>query len=94
MALADPLVAITILFVVLFSVFFVAIYGILNLVELRKRRTLMRMQTVPISSPGVDLSVETLSSQTRSEKFCLKCGTMIPRIADYCPECGSQQIPA
>jgi hypothetical protein len=92
MAIDNPIIAIVLLFIVVFAFFFLMIYGILSVVERRKASASMPRQRVPSSAPSANLTTPRLSSSA-STKFCLKCGTQIPRIADYCPECGTQQIP-
>jgi len=93
MAFDNPIIAIVLLFIVVFALFFVLIYGILNLLERRNaHRSKMPKETVPILAPSLNLSAPQ-NSALSSSKYCLKCGTKIPRIADYCPECGNQQIP-
>ncbi|MFI5421964.1 MAG: zinc-ribbon domain-containing protein [Nitrososphaerales archaeon] len=92
--MADPIVAILLLFVVIFSVFFLVIYGVLTLVERRKQQKSLPEEAEPGEAPRMDLSKQTAFAQAPSTKLCSKCGTRIPRIADYCPECGTQQIPA
>jgi hypothetical protein len=93
MAFDNPILAIVLLFVVVFAFFFILIYGILNLMEHRRaRRKMMPRDAVPIAPSNRSLSREQ-GPVSDFSKFCLKCGTKIPRIAEYCPECGSQQIP-
>jgi zinc ribbon protein len=93
MALDNPIIAIALLFIVVFALFFVLIYGILNVMEHRNaRRNSMPKGTEPIAPPTMSSSQPVAPAS--GSKFCLKCGTKIPRIAEFCPECGSRQIPA
>jgi len=82
---SHPVITLVILFIVFFSIFFLLIYGILRFLENRK-------------SHGEKLSDEVLSSQKEiptyvQSKSCPRCGTAMPGIASYCPECGAAQNP-
>ncbi len=80
---SHPFLTIVILFVVFFTIFFLVIYGILRFAENRK------------SGQG-RINDEELSSRTEIPTFvksknCPTCGTSMPGIASFCPECGAQQ---
>jgi hypothetical protein len=82
---AHPVITILVLFIVFFSIFFVLIYGLLRFLENRKS--------------GDRVSERELRSQTgiptyAQRKACPQCGTSMPGVAMYCPECGAPQIPA
>ena len=79
MASISPAVLV-LLFLILFTILFFIIFGLMQLFQ--------RRRGAPVNSQ-VALSAE--SPQSPSTKFCTKCGTKIPGIADYCPECGNRQ---
>jgi hypothetical protein len=91
MAIDNPIIAILLLFVVIFAFFFLIIYGILNLMERMKIQGSRQSETVPDVSRAADVSPQQ-PLLLNASKFCLKCGTQIPRIAEYCPECGTEQV--
>jgi ribosomal protein S27AE len=81
---AHPIVTVIILFIVFFAIFFLLIYGLLQLLERRK---------VSKTSNMVDHSNRQgeIPTYTKS-KICPRCGTSMPGVASYCPECGAPQI--
>jgi len=80
---AHPVIAVILLFIVFFAIFFLLIYGTLQYFERRKSKT-QRRQSIPAGGIASRLDYKT----------CPKCGTSMPGIASFCPECGSQQIAA
>ena len=80
---AVPIFQDLILFLILFAVFFVLIYAIL---EFRERSGKRGQQTLPVNSLSI-------GSQTGG-KFCYKCGANMPLIAEYCAECGARKLGA
>jgi len=86
MVLAHPFITIVILFVVFFTIFFLLIYGILRYADKRK-------------SGSEKVSDDEINSQKGIPTFpafkrCGKCGTTMPGVASFCPECGAPQIAA
>jgi hypothetical protein len=80
---AHPAITIIILFIVFFTIFFLMIYGILRYLDNRK------------SGEG-RVTEEELSAQKEiptyaKSKTCAVCGTSMPGIASFCPECGAAQ---
>jgi len=83
-----PIVTILILFVLFFSVFFLLIYGGLQSLE-RRKAPKSKIQ----NQKGTPVQTKTQMNDDKS-KSCPKCGSEMPRFADFCPECGTPQIPA
>jgi len=47
----------------------------------------------PASIKTSYVPTETSNQPTSSDaKFCLKCGTKIPKMSEFCPSCGTKQI--
>jgi rubrerythrin len=79
-----PAIAVIILFIVFFAIFFLLIYGILQYAESRRKK---------ISESSLETSSTEIPTFAKF-KTCSYCGTTMPGIASFCPECGSPQIPA
>ena len=93
MPFAHPVIAIIVLFVIFFAIFFVLIFGILQYME-RKRR-LNNSAAAGEEASSISLGQVSQPVALGSDvKFCLSCGSKIPVIADYCPNCGAAQINA
>lgn len=80
-----PVIAVVVLFVVFFAIFFLLIYGILQYAESRKKGR--EVEETEEKNPG---QIPTFVKS----KTCSYCGTTMPGIASFCPECGSPQIAA
>lgn len=79
---AHPIITIAVLFIVFFAIFFLIIYGLLQYLENRKAsRTAIAV--------GRSSEIPTFARY----KTCPNCGTNMPGIAGFCPECGSAQLP-
>ncbi len=88
MAVVEPLIAIAVLFAVLFAIFFLLIYAIMTFLENANKKKAQSKEAITLAVAGTEQPKGGFSS----EKICPRCGTKIPNIADYCPECGAQQI--
>jgi hypothetical protein len=88
MAAVEPLLAIVVLFVVLFAIFFLLIFAIMTFLENANKKKAQSKEAIALAVAAI----EQPKGGLYSEKTCSSCGTKIPNIADYCPECGAQQI--
>jgi hypothetical protein len=79
-----PVITVIILFIVFFVIFFLLIFGILRAAESRKSKTKYGEEEI---EAGPKISANTDS------KSCTQCGTSMPGIASFCPECGAAQKP-
>ena len=85
MAFDDPIVAI--------------LFGVLLIFVLFAALTYFLTKVVKVawgSKPAVSQSGPILSQASGSQvagdlKFCIKCGTKIPKSADFCSACGNKQ---
>jgi heme/copper-type cytochrome/quinol oxidase subunit 2 len=86
-----PVITIIVLFIVFFTVFFLLIYGSLRLVERRKSN---EDEEDEVEEEDVG-TASTKGIPTYAKfKTCQKCGTTMPGVASFCPECGAPQIAA
>jgi predicted RNA-binding Zn-ribbon protein involved in translation (DUF1610 family) len=93
MAFAHPIVAAVLLFIIVFAIFFVLIFGLLQYRERRQTAGPASSYANSTSPPATGTN-ERIPLSAESTKFCISCGANIPTIADYCPNCGSQQLRA
>ena len=80
---AHPIITIAVLFIVFFAIFFLVIYGLLQYFEQRKGGR-------AAVAVGQANEIPTFARY----KTCSNCGTSMPGIASFCPECGAAQVPA
>jgi ribosomal protein L40E len=83
MAFNDPIVAV--LFgMLLILVFFVAlVYFLTKVVKVAWGNNPAASQVNPTQASGSQVAGDS--------KFCIKCGTKIPKSADFCSACGNKQ---
>jgi hypothetical protein len=80
---AHPVITIVILFIVFFTIFFLMIYGILRYLDNRKSGQSMVTED--------EMSTQREIPTYAKSKTCAVCGTSMPGIASFCPECGAPQ---
>ena len=88
MAFDDPIVWI----IILIPLVLIGFVALIVYVAVKVAKAAWGNKPTTRSASSVPIQSNNSQPNSRDTKFCIKCGTKIPKSAVFCPACGTQQI--